>query len=140
MTRDKTKISKIRAKAKQKRKVEVSEDIKVQHSKIRKLKKLYKNLCSDLDAIEKEHNRYKPANEAEAMIWLESFPIESLRDSLDYENNRPRKKLSLKDVKHRSNLRLLYEHNLDALDKLYSDLNIAQIDLLLMKVKQNDKV
>jgi hypothetical protein len=107
------------------------------NTSVRKLQKSVRELDADLKTIVKEHDKYGiNGTEEEIAQWFQCFPIETLRESIDFENHRPREKYSLQDMKKRFSLRKLHEKKKDALDKAKSDLRIAKIEILLSKIER----
>lgn len=106
-------------------------------TQLKKLKKNVKELDLDLKAISDEHDRYcLKGSEEEIMSWFKSLPIETLKESLDREHKHPRSKYSLKDMKHKFELRKLHEKISKERDLKQIELNIAKIDLVLSKIKK----
>lgn len=97
------------------------------------LTKTIKELTLDLQAIVEEHDRYRLNSSSvdDAFGWLNSLPIESLKESLDKDYSNPRSKYSLSDMKHKFALRKLHDQKKEKLEDLKSKLNIAKIDELI---------
>jgi hypothetical protein len=106
------------------------------------LQKSVRDLDSDLRAITKEHNAYGiNGSEEEIEEWFHCLPIESLRESIDFENKVPRTKYSLQDMKRRFALRKTHEKKKDELEKKKSELQVSKIDDLIACIEriQNGK-
>lgn len=93
-----------------------------------------KKLSIDVDALIDEHDFYTFATEQEAAEWFQSFPIETLGESLSMDRNAPREKPSLQDMYLKSKLRKDYYKKSESLEKAIYELNIANIDFILSKV------
>lgn len=90
----------------------------------------------DIKAIMEEHDRYKFKSEQEAYTFIESLPIETLKESLDKDNGKPRSRISLKDIPHVNRLHREFDKKQDSLMKLKKDLFIAKIDELQEKINK----
>lgn len=127
----------------QKKRLSISSDIISQSgetmTEIKKLTKTVKELDLDIKAISDEHDRYclKGSSE-EIMNWFKSLPIETLRESIDREHKKPRTKYSLRDMKHKFELRKLHDKKTEELYLKKIELNIAKIDLLLSKIEMEN--
>jgi hypothetical protein len=107
-------------------------------SNVKMLKQTIEELGLDLQAIADEHDKYclNYSNEAEAMNWFHSLPIETLSDSLNRDYKKPRSKYSLHDMNHKFTLRRLHEKKKEELEKLKIDFNIALIDSIIDKIEK----
>lgn len=105
-------------------------------SSVKHLQETVEELGLDIKAIAEEHDRYclNYSSETEAFNWLHSMPIETLSDSVNRDNQRPRSKYSLHDMRHKFALRKLHEKKREELEVLQIQLNIARIDVLLGKI------
>ena len=103
---------------------------------LKQLQETVQELDLDLQAIAEEHDKYclKTVTDDEAMNWLHSLPIESLKDSLDKEHQRPRSKYSMHDIVHKSALRKLHDKKKNELEIHNCKLNIATLDVLIEKI------
>jgi hypothetical protein len=105
---------------------------------LKQLQETVQELDLDLQAIAEEHDKYclKTSTDDEAMNWLHSLPIETLKDSLDKEHQRPRSKYSMHDIVHKSALRKLHEKKKNELESHKNKLNIARLDSLIAKIEE----
>lgn len=103
--------------------------------KVKRLEKSVKELGQDVQAILEEHDRYrlKGSNE-EIMEWFQSLPIETLKESLDRERQKPRTKYSLHDMQHKFTLRKLHEQKTLELECKQTDLIVAKINHVLTQI------
>jgi hypothetical protein len=106
-------------------------------SSVKHLQETVEELGLDLKAIAEEHDRYcfHYSTDDDAMNWLHSMPIETLSDSLNRDNQRPREKYSLHDMRHKFALKRLHEKKKEELEDLKVQLNVAKIDMLLNTIK-----
>lgn len=102
-------------------------------SSVKHLQDSVDDLGLDVQAIADEHDQYclTATNEAEALNWFHSLPIESLSESLNRDHGRPRLKYSLRDMHHKFALRKLHEEKMEELERLKIRLSIAKIDAVL---------
>lgn len=128
----------VRNAAKKKRKDEVNIAINKQRRQVRTITKQLKLLDKRLKEIESEHNSYRLDGDVDKVAeWFQSFPIETLRESLYYDSN-IRTKYSLNDLNKKTLLRKEFDSTIEQFSLLQSKLNIAKIDLLLLEIKNND--
>lgn len=129
------KIADIRNAAKQKRKDEITIAIDKQRKQIRANTKHLKLLDKRLKEIESEHNSYRLDGDVDKIAeWFQSFPIETLQESLNYDSN-IRTKYSLNDLNKKILLRKEFDTIIEQFSVQQSKLNIAKIDLLLLELK-----
>jgi len=102
--------------------------------RVERLEKKVDDLLLDLDAIADEHNRYRFGGMGAAESWINSLPIETLRESVSREHGHPRTKLALGDFKHKTGLRRLHEEYQDQLEQTEIELNVARIDKALEQI------
>lgn len=96
-----------------------------------------KKLARDLDELVDRHNAFRVGGGAQRVIeWFESFPIETLRESLDYESDRPRQKLALCDLEEKGRIRRAHYEKEEQLELAEHKRTIAEIDFLLEKIAQ----
>ena len=107
-------------------------------SSVKHLQETVEELGLDLKAIAEEHDRYcfNYSTDDDAINWLHSMPIETLSDSLNRDNKRPRLKYSLHDMQHKFALKKLHEKKKEELEDLQTQLNVAKIDMLLNTIKK----
>lgn len=116
--------------------------VNVLTTKQRKLSRMTrecKRLARDLNIIITKHNTYTLDSEEKAIEWFDSFPIGSLRESLDYDYHKLRKKLNLIDLDIKSDLRKAHEKKEEELELAEHARSIAEIDVLLEMIKQTLK-
>lgn len=105
----------------------------------KKLRRLYRSvqeLDLDIKAIEEEHDKYRlQGSDSEVMRWFDSLPIETLRESCDYDYGKPRIKYSLHDISCKFDLKRLYDKKSEELEKKQSELHVARIDRVLGKIE-----
>ena len=88
-------------------------------------------------AIIEEHERFSPkGSDKEIWSWFSSFPIESLRESLDFDLKRYRAKYSLKDMKYKFHLRKMYNKAILQLEEKKSELQLAKVNYLLKMIQE----
>lgn len=111
-----------------------------QNSNYREAKKLereMKRLAKDIDNIVSQHNSFtKDHTSISAQNWIESLPVESLKDSVNIENGKPTKKLTLGDLVQKSQLAKQFEEKTDKLDILAHKHNEAKIGAVLDKIEK----
>lgn len=105
-------------------------------SKTKQLEEEIKETTLDIKAIIEEHDRYKFKSDKEVYAFMESLPIETLRDSLNKDLGKPRSKISLKDIPHIAKLYREFDKKQESLQKLKNDLFIAQVDELQEKINK----
>jgi len=104
---------------------------------IRELKRSVKELSLDLQDIIKEHDLYRlNKSKEELMKWFDSLPIDTLYDSIAKERQLPRRRYSLFDMKHKYDLRKLYEQKKEELELEERELRVAQINHIMVKIKR----
>ena len=105
-----------------------------------KLNRKFRKAARDLDQIAMKHNSYHVGGDVDdVMNWFDSMPIENLRESLDKDHNYPRTKFSLSDMHERGRLRRQHDKKEKELLLLEHKRTIAEIDVLLEKIKKADK-
>jgi hypothetical protein len=96
-----------------------------------------KELSLDLKAIIEEHDRYRlGGNPDRVEKFFESLPIETLRESIDFDSKCPREKYSLRDMHHKFGLRRYYYQKQHELELKQHQLNIAKIDIIISRIKK----
>jgi hypothetical protein len=112
--------------------------MKSKKSSVKQLQASIKELELTIKSLEEESKLY-PFKEEEVKsfisITFDSFPVLSLRDSLEIEHGLPRNKLTLKTYKRKFQIRKLYNKAVKELNLKKDELKIAQIDLLLKDIK-----
>jgi len=96
----------------------------------KKLKKELKTLTKDLDALVSENKKYNIT-----ASWVESWPIENLKESLDAQYKHPRARVALSDFKIKEKLRRDYHKKIDRFSVLEHELAAAEIDCILEKIE-----
>lgn len=102
---------------------------------IRAIKKAIKELELDLEAIIEEHKKYTFPTPSEAGNWINSLPINTLKDSISYEKGSFSSFFSIRNMHHRPALAKLFDKKIDEYEQLKSDLQVKQIDATLKKIK-----
>lgn len=122
-----------------------NKDIHKHLEKIRQLNKKIDNLIISLEEVEYEHDYLSPGvshehhehehdHHAIEQI-LESLPVCSLRNSLDLDYGRTTGNFSLNSMKKISILRRKHDVILDELNKVFSEKQLAEIELAEAKIK-----
>lgn len=111
-------------------------DHSLEADNLRAIKRKVEQLSQSIESIMDNHDCYSFKSDREASDWFNSFPIESLNDSLLIDNKLPKAKLSLVDFKNKSILRRKYYNTSDNLDIAMCELNIANIDFIISKIKE----
>jgi len=109
-------------------------DTSKEAKRLRRQKRKVRELSADMEALITEHDYYTFDDEAQASEWFQSFPIETLEESLRKDRNMPSAKPSLHDMKLKKKLRKGYYKTADKLDIELHSLNIANIDFILSKI------
>jgi hypothetical protein len=106
-----------------------------------RLNREVKRLARDLDELVDKHNTFRVGGGAQKVIeWFESFPIETLRESLDYDHSKPRKKLTLADLSEKGRVRRAHALKEEQLELAEHRRTAAEIDVLLEKINRLLKV
>ena len=87
-----------------------------------------------MEALIDEHDFYTFDDEAQASEWFQSFPIETLSESLRMDRHMPKERPSLQDMKLKKKLRSGYYQVQDKLDVAICELNMANIDYIISKI------
>jgi hypothetical protein len=96
-----------------------------------------KNISKDISSIVKEHQNYVLEGEdADNFFSAFSFPIETLKESLERQRGLTKKKYSLKDFYQKIKLRKLHQKSIEKLSFAKSELMVSKIDELLIKCKE----
>ena len=96
-----------------------------------------KKLARDLDELVDRHNEFRVGGGPQRVIeWFESFPIENLRESLDYDYDKPRQKLTLADLDEKGFIRREHYEKEEQLELAECKRTIAEIDFLLEKINR----
>ncbi len=109
-------------------------DKSIEAKRLRIQKRKVRRLSADMEALIDEHDFYTFESEDKASVWFNSFPIETLEESLRMDKNLPPSKFSLNDMKLKKKLRKGYYKAADKLDIELHSLNIANIDFILSKI------
>ena len=110
--------------------------------KVAELQQSVEELDIGIKAIVEEHDRFSiKGSEKEIWSWFGQFPIESLRESLDFDLKRKRSRYSLKDMKYKFHLRKMHEKVNLQLEEKKNELQLAKIDHLLARIEgvQNEQ-
>lgn len=111
---------------------------KKNNPEVQELQKQGRQIASELKILEKEYKKNNFKGDSKLVnAWIESFPIETLRDLINSEKNIPLGKFSLKTLKIKTKLRKQYEKKVEELEKTNYKLYIAKIDQLLDTLKKN---
>jgi hypothetical protein len=97
-------------------------------------KRKVRRLSTDIENLIDEHDFYTFDSEEKASVWFNSFPIETLDESLRMDKNLPSGKLSLHDIKLKKKLYREYCKVSEKLEIELHFLNIANIDFILSKI------
>lgn len=104
---------------------------------VKALSKERKELDAVVKNLAKEHNKYGiNGTDEEIKRWFDCLPIETLRESIDFENKIPREKYSLQDMKKRFSIRKLHEKKVEDLDRVKQEIRILKIESLLSKIEK----
>ena len=98
------------------------------------LEKEFRKLKRELDYFVDKHDSLSFKNEVEAAKWLQSMPIETLMESIKYDNGN-QTKLSLKDVKRKAEFRGKYTEIKGKIDSLLSEFDIEKIESLQKEIE-----
>jgi hypothetical protein len=106
-------------------------------ARCRRLKRHIKELYLDVKAIIEEHDRYRLGGDMDRIEqFFESLPIETLRESLERENGKPRTTFSLRDMHHKFGLRRLHDQKQAELERRQREYNIARMEVLQNKIQK----
>jgi hypothetical protein len=106
-------------------------------ARCRRLRRNIRELNLDVQAIIEEHDRYRLGGDPNRIEeFFESLPIETLRESLERENGRPRTTFSLRDMHHKFGLRKLHDKKMEELARRQCEYNIARIEMLESKIRK----
>ena len=108
-------------------------------AELNKNRRLVRRLWRELNAIINEHDSYQMDSYEEIAEWFHSFPIESLRESLDFELGHPSNKLSLSKLVRKGKLRKAFLKKQSELDIAIHRETEAKIGLLIDDVNKSLK-
>lgn len=100
---------------------------------LRKLTREIRVLTRDINHIIDKHNGYEIGGVED---WFDCYPIESLRESLNYDHGNRRSKFSLQDFLKKIKLRRQHQEKMDKLEDVSRKQSIAEIDVILERINR----
>jgi hypothetical protein len=104
---------------------------------ISSIEKKIEETQNEIQAMVKEHDRNRlDVSNSELESWFNSLPIESLKESLDRDRNKPRRSYSLKNMLQKFRIRKQCMKKNDEAARLASKLVVAKSDFILEQIRK----